>query len=512
MNKIIDELLKKKDKAKLGGGPRKIEKQHELGAYTARERIEKLVDEGSFLELGQLAHSDQEGKEEGSAGDGVVTGLAKVNGRPVAVQAADKTVFAGTEGMVYFRKTQALHNLAVRRGLPMFNLMEGGGLRMPDGMGSDGISQMLFPQELLQHHRQVPLITSILGDSFGGPTWTAVSSDFVSQVKGTAMAVAGPRMLEVATGEKVSNEELGGWEVHAEYTGQADHFSKTEDEAIDNMKRFLDYMPQNSEEAPAHRETTDDPHRKLDEVVDIVPTRTKRAYDMKKVIRLIVDEEDYFEMKAEYGKALITVLARIDGRVVGVIANQPMQFAGAAGAKECEKAADFICLCDSYHIPLVFLHDIPGFRVSSDAEKLKMPTKIMMWNQALAQSTVPKISIVIRKSVGAAYGNMCGPTMGADFVVAWPTAEINFTGPEVGINVVYGNELKNAENIEEKRSELLETWGFDSSPYKAAGKHLIDDVIDPRETRTFLSQTLEFACAKNGSMSKRWLANWPTGF
>ncbi|SES63916.1 Acetyl-CoA carboxylase, carboxyltransferase component [Salinibacillus kushneri] len=512
MEKEIDELVTKKDHAKLGGGLQKIEKQHQLGFYTARERIEKLIDPGSFLELGQLAHSDQDGKETNSAGDGVITGLAKVNGRPIALQAADKTVFAGTEGRVYFRKTRALHNLAVKRGLPLFNLMEGGGLRMPDGMGSDGISQMLFPQELLQHHRQVPMITSILGDSFGGPTWTAVSSDFVSQVKGTAMAVAGPRMLEVATGEKVSNEQLGGWEVHAEYTGQAERFSETEEEAIENMKKFLDYMPQNSEEEPFYRETTDDPERDLEEIVNLVPTRTKRAYDMKRVIKLIADEGDYFELKPDYGKALITVLTRINGRVVGMIANQPMQFAGAAGAKECEKATDFICLCDSYNIPLIFLHDIPGFRVSSDAEKLKMPTKIMMWNQALAQSTVPKISIVIRKSIGAAYGNMCGPTMGADFVVAWPTAEINFTGPEVGINVVYGNELQNAENVKEKRSELLETWGFDSSPYKAAGKHLIDDIIDPRDTRKFLSQTLEYSCAKNGSMSKKLLANWPTGF
>ncbi|GAB4072802.1 carboxyl transferase domain-containing protein [Barrientosiimonas marina] len=512
MEKEIEDLLTRKDNARFGGGLQKLEKQHQLGFHTARERIEKLIDSGSFLELGKLAHSDQDGEETNSAGDGVITGLAKVNGRLIALQVADRTVFAGTEGMVYFRKTRALHDLAIKRGLPMFNLMEGGGLRMPDGMGSDGISQMLFHQELLQHHRQVPMITSILGDSFGGPTWTAVSSDFVSQVKGTTMAVAGPRMLEVATGEKVSNEELGGWDIHAEYTGQADHFSETEEDAIESMKRFLDYMPQNSQEEPIHRETADDPHRSLEEIVSIVPTRTKRAYDMKRVIKIIVDDGDYFELKPDYGKALITVLTRIDGRVVGMIANQPMQFAGSAGVKECEKATDFICLCDSYNIPLVFLHDIPGFRVSSDAEKWKIPTKIMVWNQALAQSTVPKISVIIRKSIGAAYGNMCGPTMGADFVVAWPTAEINFTGPEVGINVVYGDELQHADNVHEKRSELLGTWGGDSSPYKAASKHLIDDVIDPRDTRKFLSQTLEFCCARNGTISEKSLANWPTGF
>ncbi|MGY0694471.1 acyl-CoA carboxylase subunit beta [Virgibacillus sp. FSP13] len=512
MEKAIEDLQRRKAKAKLGGGKDKIERQHGLGYSTARERIDMLVDPDTFLELGLLAHSDQIGTEEQSAGDGVITGLAKVNGRPVVLQAADKTVFAGTEGMVYFRKTQAAHEFAVKRGFPLLSLMEGGGLRMPDGMGSDGISQMLFPNELLLHRREVPMITAILGDSFGGPTWTAVSSDFVTQVKGTSMAVAGPRMLEVATGEKVSNEELGGWEVHADFTGQVERFTESEEASIEEMKQFLDYMPLHSGEEPPYKETMDDPYRRIDEMVNTVPTRKKRAYDMKKVIKLIVDGGEYFELKALYGTALITVLARINGRVVGIIANQPMKFAGAAGAKECDKATDFICLCDSYNIPLIFLHDIPGFRVSSEAEKLKMPTKIMMWNQALAQSTVPKISIVIRKSIGAAYGNMCGPTMGADFVVAWPTAEINFTGPEVGINVVYGRELQKAENAEQKRLELLESWGFDSSPYKAAGKHLIDDIIDPRDTRKFLSQTLEYACTKNGSKSERRLANWPTGF
>lgn len=512
MDKITDELADKKEKAKLGGGTHKIEKQHENGSYTARERIDRLVDPDTFLELGLLAHSDQAGQADKSAGDGVITGLAKINGRPVVLQAADKTVFAGTEGMVYFRKTHAAHTFAVKRGFPLVSLMEGGGLRMPDGMGADGISQMLFPNELLLHRREVPMITAILGDSFGGPTWTAVSSDFVTQVKGASMAVAGPRMLEIATGEKISNEELGGWNVHADLTGQVERFADNEDEALDEIKQFLHYMPLNADEEPPLIETSDAPYRLIEDMKDIVPVRKKRAYDMKKVIKRIVDDGMYHELKALYGTALITALGRINGQVVGIIANQPMKYAGAAGAKECDKATDFICLCDSYHIPLVFLHDIPGFRVSSEAEKQKMPTKIMVWNQALAQSTVPKISVVIRKSIGAAYGNMCGPTMGADFVVAWPTAEINFTGPEVGVNVVYGRELQSAENPSDKREKLLREWGFDSFPYQAAGKYLIDDVIDPQETRKFLSQTLEYACHKNGAKSKRQLANWPTGF
>ena len=508
----LENLLKRKERAKLGGGIDKIKRQHDSGLYTARERIEMLIDQDSFMELGVLNHSDMVGSESKSAGDGLIVGLAKIDGRPAVVQAGDKTVFAGTEGAVHIRKAKTIHEYALKRGLPMFNLHEGGGLRMPDGMGSDGISDKLFPNEMLTHNRQVPSITSILGDSFGGPTWTAVSSDFVTQLKGTCMAVAGPRMLEMATGQQVSTEELGGWQVHATQTGQIDGFGETEEDCLKQMKEYFSYMPLNATDETPYKETMDDPYRLVNQVLDILPNKANRAYDMKEIITEIVDDRQFFEYKELFGPALLTVFARLAGRTVGIIASQPMKYAGAAGVQECEKATDFICLCDSFNIPMVFLHDTPGFRISNEAEKLKIPTKIMVWNQALAQSTVPKIAVVIRKSVGAAYGNMCGPTMGADFVVAWPTAEINFTGPEVGINVVYGRQLHGTENAKEVRKELLEKWAFDSSPYKAAAKHLIDDVIDPRETRKFLCKALEYACVKNGSKSERRLANWPTGF
>jgi acetyl-CoA carboxylase carboxyltransferase component len=512
MIELIEEMHLRKEKSLKQGGEEKIEKLHSLGFKTARERIEKCVDPGSFLEFGMLNHSDFAELQEKSPADGMVAGLAKITDRPVVIFATDKTVFAGTGATVQARKTRKLFEFAVKRGLPIFNLVEGGGLRMPDGMGSDGISSMMMSMHLLKHRRQVPLITGILGDSYGSPTWKAVSSDFTVQLKGTCMAVSGPRMLEVATGEKISPEELGGWELHAKITGQADEFGEDEEMCFEYMKCFFSYLPSNANEEPQVIETDDDPCRLLDEALAIVPKNRKRAYDMKKLINTIVDKGSFFELKPFFGEALITGLARLNGRVVGIVANQPMKYAGAAGPNECDKATDFICLCDSYHIPLIFLHDIPGFRVGSQAEQAKMPTKIMVWNQALAQATVPKISVIIRKSIGAAYSNMCGPDMGADFVVAWPTAEINFTGPEVGINVVYGRQLMEAEYPVEERTKLLENWGFDSSPYKAAGKHLIDDVIDPRETRKFLCQTLDYITLKNGTKSERLLANWPTGF
>lgn len=512
MEQLIRELHEKKEKAKQMGGEEKVQRQHQLGRYTARERIEKLVDEGTFFELGMLNHSDYPGAEHKSPADGLICGIGKVNGRPVVIQATDKTVFAGAEGQVFLKKYREGKAYAVKRGFPLIEFAEGGGLRMPDGMGSDGISQSIPTKEGLQQGRKVPFITAIVGDSFGGPTWSAVSSDFVVQVKGTCMAVGGPRMLEMATGEKVSPEELGGWKLHSEVTGQVDAVVDNEDECIEKIKEFLSYMPMNATEEPPQKQTDDDPKRELEEVLKIVPTKRNRAYDMKKVIRLIVDDGKFFEMKPTYGNALITGLAHLNGRVVGILASQPMRNAGALGPDECDKATEFICLCDSYHIPMIFLNDMPGFLIGSKGEERKIPTKIMVWNQALAYSSVPKVTVIIRKSIGMAHANMCGPGMGGDFVFAWPTAEINFTDPLVGVNVVYGNMLKDAENPDEARQELLKEWSQDSSPYKAAAKHLIDDVIDPRDTRKYLCAALEYACMKNGSKGERLLANWPTGF
>ncbi len=512
MEKLISELHEKKEKARQMGGEEKVQRQHQLGRYTARERIEKLVDEGTFFELGMLNHSDYPGAEHKSPADGLISGIGKVNGRPVVVQATDKTVFAGAEGQVFLEKYRKGKEYAINRGLPLIEFAEGGGLRMPDGMGSDGISASLPTKEGLQQGRKVPFITAVVGDSFGGPTWSAVSSDFTIQVKGTCLAVGGPRMLEIATGEQISAEELGGWKLHSEVTGQVDAVVEDEDECIEKIKEFLAYMPLNATEEPPRKETNDDPKRKLEEALKVVPTKRNRAYDMKKLIRLVVDDGNFFELKPTFGRALITGLAHLDGRVVGILASQPMRNAGALGPDECDKAIDFICLCDSYHIPMIFLNDMPGFLIGSRGEERRIPTKIMVWNQALAYSSVPKVTMIVRKSIGMAHANMCGPGMGGDFVFAWPTAEINFTDPMVGINVVYGNALKDAENPEEERDKLLTTWTQDSSPYKAASKHLIDDVIDPRDTRKYLCAALEYACTQNGAKSERQLANWPTGF
>ncbi len=492
------------------------QKVRSLGATdalrSARMRIDQLVDEGSFVEFGMLNHSDRMEMKERTPCDGLIAGVARVQGRPVVVMAPDRSVLAGTEGTVYIRKGEALHEFAVKRGLPIFHLGEGGGLRMPDGMGSDGISEHMMPLFLLRHSRRVPLLSSIMGDSFGGPTWYAMQSDFVVQVEGTCMAVAGPRMLSMATGEQVSPEELGGVQVHERLTGQVHRVAHDEAQAIEMLRRIFSYLPSHADEIPPRIQSTDPIDRNVDELLTLVPTRKTRAYDMRRVIETIVDVNSFFELKVNFGEALLTGLARVDGRVIGIVASQPFVRAGAYGPEECDKATEFICFCDSYHIPLLFLHDVPGFRVGKQAEAEKMATKIMVWNQALAWSTVPKVSVIIRKSIGAAYSNMGGPKMGSDFVVAWPTAEISFTGSEAGVNVVYGRQLACAEDPRSERERLMAQWEFDSSPYQAAAKHLIDDVIDPRDTRKFLCQVFELACHKDGGKGQRILANWPTGF
>ncbi|KHE72788.1 methylmalonyl-CoA decarboxylase [Halobacillus sp. BBL2006] len=477
--------------------------------YSARERIELLADEGSFLELGASAHSSVPGMEERTPADGLIGGIVRVDGREAVVQAMDVSVLSGTEGEVHLRKSEFFHSYAKKRKLPLFNLCEGGGLRMPDGMGSDGISDKLFPSSLLDHSRESPIMTAILGESYGGPTWMAVTSDFVTQVKGTGMAVAGPRMLEMASGEHLTAEELGGPDMHAVHTGQIDHIAENEEEAIRALRRFFSYMPSCSDETPPCTEAVHPVSIDSINIEEIVPSNPRRPYDMQSLLAVLFDESSFMNFRSFYGKALITGLARLNGQVTGIVANQPLYMAGAPGPEECDKVVDFICLCDSYHIPLIFLHDTPGFRISSRAEKQKMPSKIMNWNTALAKSTVPKYSIVIRKSIGAAYGNMCGPGMGADVVAAWPHAEINFTGPEVGVNVVYGKHIRNSEDPNKERARYLEQWNFDSSPNKAAGKFLIQDIIEPNQTRSFLIRFLESANASGAVKSKRRLADWP---
>jgi len=512
MKSGMEELKRRREKALQMGGKEKIQIQHERGHLTARERIDKLLDPGTFLEQGILNQSDIPGMEELTPADGNIAGLGKIDGRTVVICATDRTVMAGTEGRVgTFTKEHRVVSMGIEKGYPIINLGDGGGARIPDIMGSDGISSMTFPIEGLRYPRRTPTVATIMGDCFGGPSWIAAKSDFVVMVKGTCMAVSGPRVLELAIGEKVTPEELGGWRLHAETTGLVDAFAEDDEHCLQIVREFLSYLPSNCDEESPYVPTADPPDRKLDNVLDIVPDEPNKGYDMFQIIQAIVDDGRYFALKPYYDPSLITCQARMNGRTVGIIANQPFYFAGAGGPGACEKAASFIVLCDSFNIPLIFLHDTPGFFVGSHAEKKKMPAKIMVWMEALALSTVPKISIVIRKSYGMAYSNMAGTNCGADFLVAWPTADISFMMPHTGVNVVYHAQIQAAENPEAEREKLVKQWEYQCAPWRAAARHLIDDVIEPQDTRAFINKALEILRANGrGFISKKYLQAWPT--
>jgi len=508
----IEELQRRKEKTLKMGGEQKIELQHSRGQLTARERIDQLLDPDSFFEVGALAHSDVPGMEERTPADGKIDGYGTIDNRPVAVCANDVTVLAGAGGRVGHKKAAEILAKAMEKGFPYINLGEAGGARIPDIQGSDGMSSMTIGIKSGRRFRKIPMVATLAGDCFGDPSWMAALADFVVQIKGSCFAVSGPRVLEIATNEKVSNEELGGWKLHANVTGQIDQAAEDEADCFRIVKEFLSYMPSNANELPPVIEGDPGAASRQERLLDLIPERSNQSYDMTLVLKTLVDNETIFQLKPDYDPSVITCLARIDGQTVGIIANQPSRFAGAMGPDGCDKCTSFICLCDSFNIPLLFLHDIPGFFVGKEAERKKMPGKIINFIQALSSVTVPKVSIVIRKSYGMANCNMCGANMGADFLYAWPGADISFMGPEVATNVVFGAKIMAAENPEEMRAKAIEELKLGSAPWRAVGLGLIDDVINPLATRDIIIKSLVVARGRNSGMSERLLASWPTTF
>jgi len=512
INNDIQELEKRKTKALKMGGEQKVALQHQRGYLSVRERIDLLLDSNSFFELGALAHSDVPGMEEKTPADGKIGGFGKIDDRPVAISANDVTVLAGSGGRIGHKKAIRVIEFAIDKGFPLINLGEAGGARIPDIQGSDGMSSMTISNRVGFRLRKIPMVATIAGECFGDPSWMAAMADFVVQVKGSCMAVSGPRVLEIATNEKVTNEELGGWKLHAETTGQVDRTAEDEEDCFKLVREFLSYLPSNSNEVAEVAAPDNDAILRQERLLTILPERSNQSYDICRLIKTIVDNEEIFELKPDFAPAVVTTLARIDGKSVGIIANQPSRFAGAMGPEGCDKCISFLCLCDSFNIPLIFLHDTPGFFVGKAAEEKKMPGKIMNFIQALSLVTVPKISIVVRKSYGMANCNMCGADMGADFFFAWPSADISFMGPEVAANVMVGPEnLDNKDSIEMKKA-IMEELKRVSTPWRAAGLFYLDDVIRPDETRDKIIKSLELTQLKNQGKSEHLLANWPTVF
>ncbi|MDD4860055.1 MAG: carboxyl transferase domain-containing protein [Dehalococcoidales bacterium] len=511
----LKELQARREKALRMGGAEQVAAQHARGRLTARERIDKLLDPGTFFELGMLNLSERPEMAEFTAADGRVCGFGKINGRMSLVIAEDRTALGGSDGFVgVWRKHTRLHKLATEKGYPVIHLGDNlGGARIPDSMGSDGMSRAAISPDWIRPSRQTPRIATIMGTCFGMPSWMARISDFVVQVKGATMAAAGPRILKIAIGEEVTPEDLGNWELRYKQTGEVDAVAENEEECLAIVREFLSYMPSHNGEEPPVVTTSDPVTRQIEDAGKIVPDQMNRGYDMHRLIKRIADDGKYFEIKAGYGRSLITCLSRIGGRVVGFIANNPMIDAGAPSVQSCEKAASFICLCDSFNIPLIFLADVPGMFPGSVSEKQHLPTKIMNWHQAEVLATVPKIAIVIRKAYGMGWNVMLSPNESGELVVAWPTASVSFVDPEIGIELVDGRRIAESADPEAEREKLRQKWAVDSSPWKAAELHHFDDIIDPRDTRRWLAQALEVLRGKRGNfISQHELKNWPLGF
>jgi acetyl-CoA carboxylase carboxyltransferase component len=513
MSDHVAELERRRARALEMGGPEKIARQHERGRLTARERIDALVDPGSFVELGLLVCSDVPEAEAKTPADGKVCGVARIDGRRIAVSASDTTVLAGAQGRIGSKKVHSLAELAFDKGYPLVLLGEGGGARIPDILGSDGVlSYPLSLATLVRRQRRVPMATAILGDGFGETAWDAAYSDFVVQRKGTCMAVSSPRALEVATSERAIEEELGGWELQARKTGLVDCACEEELECFAALRRFLSYMPSHHEALPPRAEGDPGAAARQDLLEQIVPAEPRRAYSMHKVLEVLFDRDSLFELKPLFDRSAITALARLDGAPVGVIASNPLHSGGALGADACDKMTSLIVLCDSFHLPLVLLSDTPGFLVGMKAEEMAVSGRIVTQWSALGLATVPKVSVVLRKGYGGAYFSLGAAGMGMDFNYAWPTADMGFVAPEVAVNIAHARRIAASDDPEGLRSQLTEELRRASEPWRAAGRFYLHDVIRPRDTRATLISSLEIARGARGGFSQRRLANWPTSF
>jgi acetyl-CoA carboxylase carboxyltransferase component len=513
MDALLKELEQKRERFLQMGGPEKIERQHEKGRLTARERINQLLDPESFVEMGLFAHSDFPGREEKTPADGLICGYGLLDGRRVALIANDFTILASTNAKVNLKKLLTFNKqVKEKTRVPLIFLGEAGGARMPECQGSKEVCALTgYELDGLRfeytHFRTQPLIFAALGECYGVADFQANLADFAVQVKGSAIAVSGPRALGRAIGQTHAGEEMGGWEIHSRVTGIADRVAENEEECWRIIRRYLDYMPNHHEELPPVRPVPEGSGKRMARILDVLPPDRRKVYDMHGIVECLVDEGTLFELKPDFARMLITALARIDGYVVGIVATNPMVNLGATDTDALDKMMDFLCLCDSYNIPLIFLHDTPGHMVGKEGELKKVGGKVVNALQCLFQVTVPKISIIIRKSYGQGTVNMCGMGGGPDFLAAWPTAEIGFMDPLIATDVVYGN------LSEEERQKEVERMIGDLTPYPAAGDYYIQDILDPRDTRTYLINILRIVRgSKDRGMSKRYLANWPKTF
>ncbi len=497
MRSRLEELEKRRARLMQSGGLPAIEKQHNQGKLTARERIDKLLDPGSFVEFDLWAIPRKTGFDidrRELPGDGVITGYGKIDGRPVCIYAQDFTVLAGTLGSTHAKKIIKVLKRALKMQVPLIGMIDSGGVRVQDYVGADPNDSYAT---MFYYHTNssgvIPQIALMMGPCAAGASYSPMLHDMIFMVKDTSsMYIASPTLLKSATSEDITSRELGGAEIHARVSGSCDILADNDEDCLRKARKLLSFLPQNCTEKPSHQDTGDDINRREKDLLDIVPANPAKPFDMHGVISRVVDNGDFFEIKAEYARNIIVGFARLDGNPVGIVANNPMHLAGALDINSSDKEARFIRFCDAFNVPLIFMVDTPAYLPGKEQEHqgiIRHGAKVLY---AIAESTVPKITVYIRKSYGGASAAMCYGPMGCDLALAWPTAEVALMGGSGAADILYGKEIAAAENPEELRGKRLEEyrskWG--KQPYHAAGLMRIEEIIDPRDTRPMLIKGL----------------------
>ncbi|MFZ0920447.1 MAG: acyl-CoA carboxylase subunit beta [Candidatus Dormiibacterota bacterium] len=489
------------------GGAERIAQQHARHKLTARERIDLLFDEGTFVEFGLLAHQHSMTgavtEPERTPADGVVTGEGLVDGRRVYCAAYDFTVMAGSMGMIGEQKVARLRRKAMLNRLPMIWLLDSAGARIQEAAGSTfaGSGALFFEQ--VQMSGVVPQVAAMLGPCAAGTAYIPGLADFVPMVKETSsMSLGGARLVKAATGEETTDHDMGGSQVHCYVSGVGDLEVDDDPACIAAVRDFLSFLPSNNREAPPRRETADRRDRRIDDIGKLVPTSPRAAYDMRRLVKRLADDGHVFEIKPTFARNIITALARFNGQSAGIVANQPMIKGGALDIDAADKAARFIWLCDAFNIPLVFLQDVPGFIVGTEVERqgiIRHGAKMLF---AVSEATVPKVTVVLRKAYGAGYYVMCGRGYEPDTLVAWPAAEISVMGPEGAVDIIFTKQIAAADDPATARAEYAAAVRQTIDPLIAASWAMVDDIIDPADTRRVIIDALE------GAETKRQRRAW----
>lgn len=509
----IEELRIKRENIEKGGGEERIQKQHSAGKFTARERLSMLFDEGSFVELDAFVEhrsTDFNMANTKAPADGVVTGYGTVNGRLVYAYAQDFTVIGGSLGEMHAKKICKVLDLAMKTGAPVVGINDSGGARIQEGVDAlSGYGSIFYRNTMASG--VIPQITMIMGPCAGGAVYSPALTDFIVMVDKTSqMFITGPQVIKAVTGEDVTAEQLGGAVTHNTKSGVAHLIGSDEKSAIALVKKLLSYLPPNNLEDVPYQVTDDDLNRVEESLNDILPDSPNKPYDMKEIITKIVDHGDFFEIQPYFAQNIIVGFARLNGKTVGIVANQPRVAAGCLDINASDKAARFIRTCDAFNIPLLNLVDVPGFLPGTDQEYggiIRHGAKMLY---AYSEASVPKVTMIIRKAYGGAYIAMCSKELGADVVYAWPTAEIAVMGPEGAANIVFRKEIEDSHDPIATRQQKIEEYRSEfANPYRAAARGYVDDVIIPAESRPRLIAAFEMLAGKRETRPPKKHGNMP---